>query len=244
MTSYSYKINPNYLPNPADSLYHAEQISSANHVQDIVEEAARLEDRIAAEFDLDELVDRMKINTLAYVKNGLMAFKIKTFKLYKNTHSTFKEFCQQQLGLSTWQVNRNIRAAKVVIELVTAGFEVLPQNEAQTRALLTHGCEDIVAAWRSLVDHLKPHEITARTITKHLAPEHDETVPKEERITVKRDLFNRIFTVALSLGTTIEQLLEQIFQPKYDNCANYYYEEKVEQWQSDLENLVGQRQIR
>ena len=237
MNKNPYATNPRYLPNPASSLYHAEHISDADHVQDLVDEAAWLEDSIAGDFDLDELVGKIKINTLGYVKNGLIAFKIKTLKLYKNTCHTFKQFCQEHLGLSTWQVNRNIRAAKVVMELVVYGFETLPQCEAQCRSLLTHGCEDIIAAWQSVVDNLQPHQITASSIKSHLASEAEEPMPKEEKITVKRDLYNRIFTVALSIGTSIEQLLEQIFQPK-QNCANYYYEEKVEQWQNDLEKLV------
>ena len=52
------------------------------------------------------------------------------------------------------------------------------------------------------------HQITARSIADHLKPEKEETVPIKESITVNRSLFNRIFTVALSLGTTIKQLLE------------------------------------
>lgn len=80
-----YATNPNYLSNPADSLYQIEQISNADHVQDLISEAAFLEDRTEGEFDIEELIGKMKINTLGYVKNGLIAFKIKTLKLYR-TH--------------------------------------------------------------------------------------------------------------------------------------------------------------
>lgn len=252
--SFPYASNPNYLPNPVDPLYQIENISDADHVQNLIEEAARLESQIAGDFDLDELVGKIEINTLGYVKNGLIAFKIKSLRLYKQTCRTFKQFCEEHLRLSTWQVNRNIRAAKVVMELVAYGFEVLPQCEAQCRALLAH-CEDnIVAAWRSVTENLLTHQITAKTITNHLRPETEQTVPTEEKITVNRGLFNRIYTVALSMGTTIPELLEQIFQSKHDNCAklarsfaaetaagslvNYYYEEKIQQWQNDLSNLV------
>lgn len=252
--SFPYDSNPNYLPNPVDPLYQIENISDADHVQNLIEEAARLESQIAGDFDLDELVGKIEINTLGYVKNGLIAFKIKSLRLYKQTCRTFKQFCEEHLRLSTWQVNRNIRAAKVVMELVAYGFEVLPQCEAQCRALLAH-CEDnIVAAWRSVTENLLTHQITAKTITNHLRPETEQTVPTEEKITVHRGLFNRIYTVALSMGTTIPELLEQIFQPQHDNCAKlarsfatetaagslvyYYYEEKIQQWQNDLSNLV------
>ena len=235
--------NPNYLPNPADPLYQIEKISSADHVQNLVDEAARLESFIAGDFDLDELIGKVKINTLGYVKNGLIAFKIKSLRLYKQSCRTFKQFCQEHLGLSTWQVNRNIRAAKVVMELVAHGFDILPRCEAQCRALIAHCEENLLEAWRSITENLPSHQITAKTITNHLCPETETTVPNEEKILVKRDLFNRIYTVALSVGTSIPELLEQIFQPKQDNCANYYYEEKIIHWQNDLSNLVRENQI-
>ena len=238
MSSSLYSPNPKYLSNPADPLYQLENISDADHVQDLIDEASLLESQIAGDFDLDELIGKIKINTLAYVKNGLLAFKIKSLRLYKQSCRTFKQFCEEHLGLSTWQVNRNIRAAKVVMELIAHGFEVLPQCEAQCRALVAHCEENLVEAWRSVTSNLPTHQITAKTITLHLYPEAQQTVPNEERITVNRDLFNRIFAVALSVGTSIPELLEQIFQPKLDNCANYYYEEKIIHWQKDLENLI------
>ena len=172
-----------------------------------------------------------------------MAFKIKSLRLYKQTCRTFKQFCQEHLGYSTWQVNRNIRAAKVVMELVAHGFDILPRCEAQCRALIAHCEENLLEAWRSITENLPSHQITAKTITLHLCPETETTVPNEKKILVKRDLFNRIYTVALSVGTSIPELLEQIFQPKLDNCANYYYEEKIIHWQNDLSNLVRENQI-
>ena len=242
MSNNPYTSNPNYLPNPADPLYQLENVSESDHVSDLIEEAARLESLIPGDFDLDELVGKIQINTLGYVKNGLLAFKIKSLRLYKQSCRTFKQFCEEHLGYSTWQVNRNIRAARVVMELVSYGFEVLPQCEAQCRALMAHCEENLVEAWRSVIENLPAHQITAKSITHHLAP-RDETVPNEEKITVNRDLFNRIYTVALSVGTSIPELLEQIFQPKLDNCADYYYEEKVRRWQDDLSALVKGREI-
>ena len=237
MSHNPYKINPNYLPNPVDPLYQLENISDADHIQNLIEEAANLESQIAGDFDLDELIGKIKINTLGYVKNGLLAFKIKSLRLYKQSCRTFKQFCQEHLGLSTWQVNRNIRAAKVVMELVAHRFEILPQCEAQCRALVAHCQENLIEAWQSVTENLLTHQITAHSITNHLCPETEKSVPNEEKIIVKRDLFNRIYTVALSVGISIPELLEQIFQPKHDNCANYYYEEKIQQWK-DLENLI------
>ena len=239
-----YKTDREFLPNPVDSLYQTdtELIGTSDHVRDLYDEAVALEDKIAADFDLDELVGKFKINTMAFVKNGLIAFKIKQLKLYKNVCKTFKQFCTEHLGISCWQVNRNIRAAQVVMELIAHGFEQLPRCEAQARALLSATAGDessVVDAWKSVNENLEPHQITAHTITTHLNPESSKSEPISEKITVKRNLFEKIQTAALAIGMSIEQLLEEIFQPVVENCANYYYQEKIEQWQNDVERLTN-----
>ena len=225
----------NLLPNPTDSLYQ-ESGTFSDCANELVEELAWLENQIAADFDLDELTDKFHINQLAFVKNGAIAFKIRFFKLYKQKCATFKEFCQRFFGLSTWQVKRLIRASKVVIDLLAANFDIVPTCEAQCRSLLAHCDDDLIGAWKSVVDNLEPHQITAKAIALHLNPEEAESEPIEERITVKRPLFEQMFKVALLLETTIIELLERIFQPIEDENS-WHWEKKIERWEEDLAQL-------
>lgn len=242
-----YQTDREFLPNPVDPLYQtdAELISTSDHVQDLYNEAISLENKIAGDFDLDEVINQVKINSLAFIKTGLLLFKAKQLRLYKQVCKTFNQFCTEHLGMSVWRANRLIRATRVVLELVAHGCHILPVNEAQTRALLTATAGDegnIVDAWKSITENLEPHQITARTITNHLKPE-EKTDPIHEKIVVKRNLFARMQSAALAIGTTIEQLLEEIFQPVIDNVSNYYYQEKLEHWQKDVAKLVSQEPI-
>ncbi len=125
-TKNPYKTARGFLPNPMNALYEEDaEISEAKHIQELVQLAHDLENEIAGGFDLGSLLFQIKDNSLGFVKNGKIAFKIKTLKLYEGVSRTFKQFCQEQLGYSSWYIDRLIRASRVVIELVAAGFEIL-----------------------------------------------------------------------------------------------------------------------
>ncbi len=79
------------------------------------------------------------------IQKGLMGFivagtalrKIKEDKLYKNNYSTYDEYCQQRWSFTPQHANRLIKAATVVEEIKSESIgSVLPQSEAQARALL------------------------------------------------------------------------------------------------------------
>ncbi len=235
-----YPTQRGFLPNPMNALYDEDaEISDAKHIQQIVKLAHNLEDEIAGGFDLGSLLFQIKDNSLGFLKNGMIAFKIKSLKLYKGVSRTFKQFCQEQLGYSVWQVNRLIVAAKVCIELIAAGFEILPKCEAQARELRSC-CEtenELVWAWRSVLDNIEPHKITAKSIREHLKPDEEKDEPDTEKIEVSQNLFATMHYYASNAKMTVVQLLEEIFQPKMD-CANWAMDKKIEAWQEDLEKMV------
>ena len=79
------------------------------------------------------------------IQKGLMGFivagtalrKIKEDKLYKDNYSTYDEYCQQKWNFTPQHANRLIKAATVVEEIKSESIgSVLPQSEAQARALL------------------------------------------------------------------------------------------------------------
>ncbi len=237
-----YPTQRGFLPNPMNALYDEDaEISDAVHIQQIVNLASELEDEIAGGFDLDSLLFQIKDNSLGFVKNGLIAFKIKSLKLYEGVSRTFKQFCQDVLGYSVWQVNRLIVSAKVCIELIAAGFEILPKCEAQCREL--RACcdteQEIVWAWRSVIENIEPHKITAKSIRAHLKPDEEKDEPDTEKIEVSQDLFAAMHYYARNAQMTVVQLLEEIFQPKMD-CANWAMDKKIEAWQEDLEKMVNE----
>ena len=241
-TKNPYKTARGFLPNPMNALYEEDaEISEAKHIQELVQLAHDLENEIAGGFDLGSLLFQIKDNSLGFVKNGKIAFKIKTLKLYEGVSRTFKQFCQEQLGYSSWYIDRLIRASRVVIELVAAGFEILPKCESQCRELRAC-CEtedELVWAWRSVIENIEPHKITAKSIRAHLKPDEEKDEPDTEKIEVSQNLFAAMHYYASNAQMTVVQLLEEIFQPKMD-CANWAMDKKIEAWQEDLEKMVNE----
>ncbi len=233
-----YKTKQGFLPNPANCLYQDDiKISDKPEIQELVHLASDLEDEISGGFDIEFLTFQIKNNTLSFIKTGLVAFKVKSLKLYKKVAKTFKEYCEKHIGYSVWYVNRLIVSAKVCMEILAANFSVLPKNESQARSLLYASEGDVVPAWRSITENMEPHQITAKTIRSHLKPEADKDKPKTEKIEVPQNLFETIFRAAVNVQMTVVQLLEGIFQPK-QNCDNWFNDCVIEKWQQDLENLV------
>ena len=150
-----YQVDRNFLPNPATALYKVEEgvISKLPWIEELVDTARYLEERIAGDFDkIDSFIAQIHENNFGFVRTGLIAYKLKYFKAYKKIAKTFKRFCEDHLHKSHWMINRLIVAAKVVIDLIAAGFDQLPKNEAQCRSLLA-GCEDdLASAWQFVLD--------------------------------------------------------------------------------------------
>ena len=240
-----YSFDRSFLPNPCDALYQDDvEISELPHIQELVQLAFDLEDQLSGDFNLEFLMFQIADNSLAFVKSGLIYFKIKALKLYSGVCKTFKQFCNEKLGYSVWQVNNQIKASRVVMTLVAAGFEQLPKNELQCRTLRSccESEEELVQAWQSVVDNIEPHKITAKTIRNHLKPEEEKEVPETEKIEVPYNLFETIYRNAVLAKMTVVELLHEIFQPT-QNCDNcWHFDKKIERWQEDLEKLVSEQQ--
>lgn len=62
-------------------------------------------------------------------------FEIREGRLYRSTHKTFEEYCQERLKMSRTYINMQIKAAEVVGNLETDGFQIHPTSERQARPL-------------------------------------------------------------------------------------------------------------
>ncbi len=233
-----YQTKRGYFPNPATPIYDVDaEFSEAPQIQELIQLANDLENDIEGDFDIEYLIDRIRIESLSFCRIGLICFKIKSLKLFKKVSKTFKDFCETQLGYSVWYVNRLIQAATTTMELAANNFSILPSNEAQARSLLYASEGDVVNAWKSVVKDLKPHEITAKSIRQHLKPEEKDK-SKEEKIIVSSELHEAMLRTAAKIGLSITAFLTELFKPVVKNCDNWYNDRKMIKWEDDLENLV------
>ncbi|MBE9046399.1 hypothetical protein IQ255_18645 [Pleurocapsales cyanobacterium LEGE 10410] len=202
-----------YLANPFNALYQDDiLLSDRPEIQELNQYARDLEDRIEGDFNLDWIEFEFAYNRLAYVRNGLLLAKLKFLKLYRNFgDGTFASFCREQLKITRWQVNDNIKAARVAMELIYAGFEILPTNISQAVALASLTGEELVHAWRSVTESIEPDKITHKSIKSFLFPPTESDLPTTT-IKVPPTLHESIHAEAAERGMSIVDLIKTMFE--------------------------------
>jgi|GEM_PF-3201166 len=245
--------------NPFDVLYRFDVgeiiLSDRPEVLKIDEYARSLEDKIDGEFNLQAIAFEYKSNKLSYIRSGLVLAKLKFFKLYKSVgDGTFASFCRDFLETTRWSVNSNIKAARVAMELIYAGFSVLPTNISQALVLVSLTGDELIDAWRKVVENIEPHQITHKSIRSLLfAPSEKDLAVTT--IKVSPTLHENIHREAAERGLSIVDFIKTMFDFFLDvenlhplelskNTVNYIQKERV--WQADLAKLIeeGEPEIR
>ena len=241
-----------YLANPFNALYLYQDdlaISTRPEIQEIDQYARDLEDKIEGDFNLDWIEFEFAYNRLAYVRNGLLLAKLKFLKLYKNFgDGTFATFCREQLKITRWQVNDNIKASRVCMELIYAGFEILPTNISQAIALASLVGDELVHAWRSVIESIEPDLITHKSIRSFLFPPTESDLPTTT-IKVPPTLHESIHAEAAERGMSIVDLIKAMLEffitggdshLLKDDVDNIDYAEKERIWREDLADLAAE----
>lgn len=250
-----------YLLNPFNALYQDDiLLSNKPEIQELNKYVLSLENKIQGDFDLEYLTFEFACNQFGFVRNGLLLAKIKFFKLYKNYGDrTFASFCQEQLKKQRWQINDTIKAARVVLELMYAGFEVLPTNISQAVTLAQLSGEELIAKWRSVIDLLPSDKITAKSIRSLLFPPIENKAIATIQLPAK--IHEDIHTEAAKRGLSIVNLIQvmlkffitggttssysgvnsHLLQYKI-NTKDYANEERI--WRSDLTESIRDNQTK
>ncbi|WP_144867482.1 hypothetical protein [Hyella patelloides] len=239
-----------YLLDPFNAVYQDNNLlSDRPKIKELDQYARDLESQIEGDFNLEYLTFEFAYNQLGFVRNGLLLAKIKFLKLYQNYgDGTFASFCKFQLKKQRWQINDTIRAARVVLELMYAGFEILPTNISQAVTQAQLAGEDLSLTWRNIITTLPPDRITAKTISNVVNPSTESEkevvalkVPTEVNQQIETEAFSRNLSVVEFLKLILEFFLESenshLSQPVVNKEE---YKEKERIWQEDLIKLCKQ----
>jgi len=189
-------------------------------------------------------INEIKNHMSGWVRVGLVAAKVRLYRLYKGVHASFQEFCQKRLKLPFWKINNLIKAAQVVMELAQAGYEVLPTCEAQARPLVKFIGDGLYEMWDKVLRAFPPHQITAAAIESITDPDK----PKKLTLRVNKKLGEKLQRKALDLGISVEQLIEEMLDEdepepepdEDDDEAKKAIAKKIEIWQEDLKALIAE----
>lgn len=234
-----YKVSSNYLPEPTTSLYTNTDygISEENYIQEIIEEVEGIQENISGDIDPSYVGFKIKHNKLSFVPSGCWLWKVRTYKSYKKTHKTFKQWCEDVCHITYSTALRMIKAATVWIDLATMGFEVLPTSISQCLVLYEVPQDELYHAWSTVIETLPPHHITASSMNIILNGE-----PKKisTNINLPVDLFLTLQYLAHKAATTVSNVVAWMYHELFIRTTKVANVEpsKIQMWEEDLQDLV------
>lgn len=112
----------------------------------------------ATQLAAQEAVIERGLKTFVDVGNALLT--IRDGRLYRASHSTFEDYCQERWGMDRRYANRVIAAAGVVTSLGPIG-PILPATESQARPLTALPPVQQAEAWQRAVETAPDGKVTA-----------------------------------------------------------------------------------
>lgn len=88
----------------------------------------------------------------AFYEAGCALRDLRDKRLYRSTHKTFEEYCQDRFGYTRRNANYTIAAAAVMENLGTIGSQIVPTSERQVRPLVNLAPEEQRTCWQTAVD--------------------------------------------------------------------------------------------
>lgn len=183
--------------------------------------------------------NEIKNHLLSYVRVGLIAAKVKLYRVWEHSQQKFKDFkdyCEKGLGKSRWYVNRMIEAARVTLELMKAGFTELPQHESQARHLVKFQGEELYEKWKEILNSVPAHRITAAKIAEIV--DDNPQPPVKQRVNVRTITWEKVKQAAQEAGMTPDDYLESLLDRTLDNKVDEVTEEQLKTWEADTNQLI------
>ena len=134
------------------------------------------------------------------------------------------------------------------MELIYAGFEILPANISQAMALASLPEDELASAWRSVIESIEPDKITHKSIKSFLFPPTLEDLPTTT-IKVPPTLHESIHAEAAERGMSIVDLIKAMFEFFITGGNSHLlqhdrneldYAEKERIWREDLADLAAE----
>lgn len=157
---------------------------------------------------------------------GLALLEIRTSRLYRETFSTFEDYCNERWRFTRMRASQLIAAAGV-FENVNNCLQPAPANEAQVRPLVQLEPEQQREAWQQAVDTAPNGKITAAHVQSvvntfrpeviHISDDSYEWYTPAEYIEAVRDVMGRIDLDPASCKKANETVKAETFFAKEDD---------------------------
>ena len=166
-----------------------------------------------------------------WVRLGLVAERVRRYRLYRPQYADWNTFCMEVLGKRAWQMTRTINCAVVVVELIKYGSYFYPTCQAQAQALID--CckktgELLIDAWAKVeATYPEAWMLTANNICAALGfnPERNN-ISKNRRKQLKKLADRDGLTLSEKIDELIEQEEERIRQEEEEERIRQEEEEE------------------
>ncbi|MBL1208194.1 hypothetical protein [Geminocystis sp. GBBB08] len=201
---------------------------------------------------LEQITNSIKYNRISYIKLGIQLYQVKYYRLYKNQYECFKDYCEKAVYYPVWRANQVIESSSIAIQLIKAGFNIIPQNEAQARLLIKLSKEELIKKWQEVLDTYEAHKITANRIEKIV---FGENLLKKSSLKLPIKVIREIEIKALENGISAGEFLSKILDGEItinqDGSVETQFKQRLEilespsseminRWEKDLKKLAFQ----
>ena len=185
---------------------------------------------------------------MAWVRVGLVADRVRRYRLYQGRFADWKTYCRRCLGKDNWQVNKIIKAAKVALEIIRHGAYVYPICISHVNKLL-ESCKktgvDYLKAWEIVAERLPEQVlITAKSIAEVLG----FPVEENRKLNVPKHLRDRLQDAAFHDGISVEEKIAQLLDMEQGIESEESEEseeelfEKEQLWHKDMQQLIEEHE--
>ena len=212
-----------WVSNPFDQAYQIEQCVYDNAPPEVKELIGELEEVHTDYYTVDQLeqiTQSIKHNQLAYVRDAIYLFPIKSKKLYKAKHRSFNEYAQTEIGMTSYRCNQIIEAGTVTLKLIAAGHTKLPRNSSQAYVLHKLDDEKLAEVWGKVLDSHAMHEITADKIKMVAYPPEVSGVLPGTKIHLLPSTHCKLVHGAINLGFSLSDYIEYLLE--LQKCKFYW----------------------
>jgi len=209
-----------------------------------------LDDEGGHHLPLNWIIQEINERFLDFVRVGFLAGKVKLYKLWKKGgFQDFKDFCVRGLGRNLWSIKKYVEASRVFVELTNAGFEQLPQNEAQCRPLTKFKGDQLIEKWQEVVNAMPPERQTHQAIAAIVSEIPDEK--RKASVKVSPQVADEIRQRAAESGLSVDQFLRSLLELEQESenqavsseSKTRPDEESDAPWLEDLDELFRQWEL-
>ena len=176
-------------------------------------------------------------DNFAYIRQAAIADIFRVKKGYQATHKNFKDFCPDFFRLSYSQIRKIIQAGRVAVDLIKAGFELIPQNKTQALELAGVPRDELPKVWENILETFDFVQLTANKIKNYLDPP-----PLDPPINRKIEISDQLYKDLRDRANEHNQPIQEVIRDLLDEEPEVISPEKINEWQEDLSELAREHQ--